>query len=174
MLIAYLRTLKPVKKATPELQTWVPYVRSIGARLLLTVFGRFSVSLAQAPKSGIERGRYLVDHVANCGDCHTPKNFIGAPNRAFYMAGMSEKDSPLAERVPNIRPDRETGIGDWKHEDIAERLQSGIKPDADNVQGLMYEVIQGIGHGYKDMTKEDALALADYIKSLPAIKNAVK
>ena len=173
-LIAYLRTLKAVKKATPELQTWAPFARSIGTRLYLMVFGRFSAPPAQAPKSGIERGRYLVEHVAICGDCHTPRNFIGAPKRSLYMAGMTEKDSPLNEGVPNITPDKETGISDWKREDIVELLKSGIKPDLDNVQGLMYEVIQGVGHGYKDMTKEDALAIADYIKSIPAIKNKVK
>lgn len=173
-LIAYLRTLKAVKKATPELQTWAPFARSIGTRLYLTVFGRLSAPPAQAPKSGIERGRYLVEHVAICGDCHTPRNFIGAPKRSLYMAGMTEKDSPLNEGVPNITPDKETGIGDWKREDIVELLKSGIKPDLDNVQGLMYEVIQGVGHGYKDMTKEDVLAIADYIKSIPAIKNKVK
>ena len=38
----------------------------------------------------------------------------------------------------------------------------------------MYEVIQGVVHGYKDMTKEDALAIADYLKSIPPIKNKVK
>ena len=174
-LIAYLRTLKSVKKATPELQTKAPFARSIGTRLYLTVFGRFTATPAQAPKSGIERGRYLVEHVAICGDCHTPRNFIGAPNRTLYMAGMTEKDSPLGEGIPNITPDKETGIGEWKREEIAELLKTGIKPDLDNVQGLMYEVVQGVGgHGYKDMTKENALAIADYIKSIPAIKNKVK
>jgi mono/diheme cytochrome c family protein len=173
-LIAYLRTLKPAKKATPELQSSAPFARSIGTRLYLAVFGRFANAPAQAPKSGLARGRYLVEHLAICGDCHTPRNFIGAPNPALYMAGMTEKNSPLGEAMPNITPDKETGIGDWKREDIAELLISGIKPDLDNVQGLMLEVIQGVGHGYKDMTKEDALAIADYIKSIPAIKNKVK
>jgi hypothetical protein len=41
------------------------------------------------------------------------------------------------------------------------------------VQGLMHEVIQGTPHGYKDMKKEDALAIADYVKSIPAIKNKI-
>jgi mono/diheme cytochrome c family protein len=173
-LIAYLRTLKPVQKATPALQTWAPFARSIGARLYLAVFGRLSTSPPQAPKSGLERGRYLVEHVAICGDCHTPRNFIGAPNPALYMAGQEEKASPLGERVPNITPDKETGIGDWKREEIAELLKSGIKPDLDNIQGLMLEVFQGVGHGYKDMTKGDAYAIADYLKSIPPIKNQVK
>jgi mono/diheme cytochrome c family protein len=173
VLIAYLRTLRPVKKVTPELNSWAPFARSIGTPLFLAVFGRFSTAPAQAPRSGLERGRYLVEHVAICGDCHTPRNFIGAPNRALYMAGMTEKNSPLGEGIPNITPDKETGIGDWKREDFVELLKSGTKPDLDNAQGLMYEVIQGVGHGYKDMTKEDALAIADYLKSIPAIKNKI-
>jgi len=55
---------------------------------------------------------------------------------------------------------------------IAEVLVSGTKPDLDNVQGLMYEVVQGTPHGYKDMKKEDALAIADYLQTIPAIANS--
>lgn len=173
-LIAYLRTLGPVKKLTPELKTWAPFARSLGTSVYLKIFGRFSQSPAQAPKSGVERGRYLTDHVSLCGDCHTPRNRIGVPQHALYMAGVDQSNGPLGEAVPNITPDKETGIGDWKREDIAELLISGTKPDLDNVQGLMYEVIQGAPHGYKDMRKEDALAIADYLKTIPAIKNKVK
>ena len=172
-LIAYVRTLKPAHKATPELKSWAPFARSIGARLYLAVFGRFSSQPAQAPNSGVERGRYLVEHVAICGDCHTPRNRLGVPNQALYLAGITEKASPLGERVPNITPDRETGIGEWKREEIAELLKSGVKADLDTVQGLMLEVIQGAGHGYKDMTREDALAIADYLKSIAPIKNKI-
>ena len=172
-LIAYLRTLKSVKKATPELKTWVPFARSLGTPVFLKMFARFSNSPAQAPKTGVERGRYLVDHVSLCGDCHTPRNFIGVPKSSLYLAGASQKIGPLGEAVPNITPDKETGIGEWKREDIMELLTSGTKPDLENVQGLMYEVIQGTSQGYKDMKKEDLLAIADYLKSIPAIKNKV-
>jgi mono/diheme cytochrome c family protein len=173
-LIAYLRTLKPVKKETPPLKSSVPFARSIGTPLFLTFFGNFASPPAQAPKSGIERGRYLVDHVSLCGDCHTPRNSIGVPIRSLYLAGANKKIGLLGQEVANITPDKETGIGDWKREDLVELLNSGTKPDLDNVQGLMYEVIQGTPHGYKDMKKEDALAIADYLKSVPAIKNKIK
>lgn len=173
-LIAYLRTLKPVKKPTPELKTWMPFMRALGTPLFLKMFGRFSSAPAQAPKGGVERGRYLVEHVSLCGDCHTPRNFLGVPNPSLYLAGASQKIGPLGQAVPNITPDKETGIGDWKREDIAEVLLTGTKPDLDNVQGLMFEVIQGAPHGYKDMKKEDALAIADYLKSIPAIKNKIQ
>ncbi len=167
-LIAYLRTLKPVKKATPQLKSWAPFNRSLGAPLWLKVFGRFSDPPAQAPKSRIERGRYLVEHVSLCSDCHTPRNFIGVPNRSLYLAGANKKIGPLGQEVLNITPDKETGIGEWKREEIAAVLLTGTKPDLDNIQGLMAEVIE---HGFKNMTKEDALAIADYLKSVPAIKN---
>jgi mono/diheme cytochrome c family protein len=173
-LIAYLKTLTPVKKATPELKSKAPLTRSLGIPLYLKVFGRFSNAPAQAPKGGIERGRYLVEHVSLCSDCHTPRNSIGVPNRSLYLAGASKKINPMGEDVPNITPDKETGIGDWKREEIAELLITGTKPDLDNVQGLMSEVIQGTPHGFKDMKREDALAVADYLKSIPPIKNKVK
>jgi hypothetical protein len=35
-------------------------------------------------------------------------------------------------------------------------------------------VIEGTSHGYRKMSREDALAIADYLKSIPAIKNKVK
>ena len=170
-LIAYMRTLKPVKKATPQMKSWAPFTRSLGVPLWLKVFGSSSNSPAQAPKSGIERGRYLLEHVSLCGDCHTPRNSIGVANRSLYLAGAGEKIGPLGQAVPNITPDKETGIGEWKREDIAELLLSGTKPDLDNVQGLMAEVVE---HGYKDMSKQDALAIADYLKSIPAIKNKIE
>jgi mono/diheme cytochrome c family protein len=173
-MIAYMRTLKPVRKATPPLKTWVPLLRSVGTRAYLQLFGKFSTSAAQPPASGIQRGRYLVEHVAICGDCHTPRNFTGAPKHSLYMAGVEEKNGPLGEAVSNITPDKETGIGDWRRQDIAELLLTGVKPDGDNVQGLMAEVIEGTPHGYKDMKKEDALAIADYLQTIPAIKNKVR
>ena len=170
-LIAYLRTLKPVRKPTPQLKSWMPFTRSLAVPPWLKLFGRFSPAAPRPPQTGIERGRYLVEHVALCGDCHTPRNFIGVPIRALYLAGADEKHGPLGETVPNITPDKDSGIGEWKREDIAELLLTGNKPDLDNVQGLMAEVID---QGFKNMAKPDALAIADYLKTIPPIKNKVK
>ncbi|HEX6768034.1 MAG TPA: cytochrome c [Candidatus Binatia bacterium] len=172
-LVAYLRTLKPVKKATPELKA-LPLTRSLGTAAWLKAFGTVHNSPATAPKSGVERGKYLTDHVAICGDCHTPRNSIGVPSKTLYLAGAGKDIGPLGQSIPNITPDKETGIGEWKRDEIAELLLKGTKPDFDNVQGLMEEVIQGAPHGYKDMRKEDALAIADYLKSIPPIKNIIK
>lgn len=168
-LIAYLRTLKPVRKENLRQQTRVRLFRPLVTPLWLKLFGRFYDSPPRAPQSGVERGRYLLDHVALCGDCHTPRNFLGVPDRALYLAGA--KKGPFGEEMPNITPDKETGIGEWSRNDIAELLLTGTKPDLDNVQGLMAEVTEA---GYTHMTREDALAIADYLKSAPPIKNKIR
>jgi mono/diheme cytochrome c family protein len=173
-LIAYLRTLKPVRKVNLQPPAHVRFFRPLVTPIWLKLFGRFYDPPARAPSRGIERGRYLVEHVSLCGDCHTPRNSIGVPNRSRYLAGAGKKHGLLGNAVPNITPDKGTGIGEWKREDIAELLISGTKPDLDNVQGLMAEVIQGTPYGYKDMKKENALAIADYLKSIPAIKNKIE
>jgi mono/diheme cytochrome c family protein len=149
-------------------------LRSVAAEGWLKAFGQFFTAPPMAPKSGIDRGKYLSEHVAICGDCHTPRSSIGVPNRSMYMAGAGKDIGPLGERVPNITPDNETGIGAWKREEIAHLLITGTKPDLDYVRGLMYDVIQGTSHGYRNMSREDALAIADYLKSIPAIKHKVK
>ena len=168
-LIAYLRSLKAVRKETPLLKTWAPFYRAGGTFVWFQFFSRFSNSPANAPQSGIERGRYLVEHVALCVDCHTPRNFMGVPNRSLYLAGT--KKGPLGEEIPNITPDKETGIGEWSRNDIAELLLTGTKPDLDRVEGLMAEVIEA---GFKKMKREDALAIADYLRSIPPIKNKIE
>ena len=65
-------------------------------------------------------------------------------------------------------------MGNYKWEGIAELFKSRTKPDADDDRGSMFEVIQGVGHNCKEFSKEGGLAIADDIKSLPAIKNALK
>lgn len=173
-LIAFLRTLKPVRKPTPDLQASIPLLRNVATEGWLKAFGQFFSAPATAPKGGIERGKYLTDHVAICGDCHTPRSSIGVPNRSMYLAGASKEIGPLGELVPNITPDKDTGIGSWTRDDIAELLRKGTKPDLDYVRGLMFDMIEGTSHGYRHMSRDDALAIADYLKSVPAIKNRIK
>jgi mono/diheme cytochrome c family protein len=168
-LIAYLRSLKAVRKETPALKTWAPFYRTGGTFVWFQFFSRFFNPPVKAPQTGVERGRYLVEHVALCIDCHTPRNFMGVPNRALYLAGA--KTGPLGEEIPNITPDKATGIGDWSRDDIARLLLTGTKPDLDKVQGLMAEVVQA---GFKNMKREDALAIADYLKSITPITNKIR
>jgi mono/diheme cytochrome c family protein len=115
------------------------------------------------------RGRYLARAVAHCEECHTPRGWLGALRDDLFLAGTAE--GPEGELAPNITPDPRTGIGDWDEADLAWFLETGLKPDGDDTQGLMYEVIE---HGYRHMTADDRRALAVYLRSVPPVRNRVQ
>lgn len=171
-LIAYLRTLPAVKRGNTPHEGQLPLSRLSYRGWRMMFFSSPASRLVDAPPSGAERGRYLADHVSLCADCHTPRTALGAVDMAMYMAGTLE--GPGGAPVPNITPDA-TGVADWDEADLANVLASGMMPDYDNVQGAMGEVVDGIGGGpgYKDAADSDRKAIAAYLKTVPAIQNAI-
>jgi mono/diheme cytochrome c family protein len=108
--------------------------------------------------------------VGHCGECHTPRTVTYATDNARFLAGNAK--GPEGAVVPNITPDKDTGLT-WSVDEIAEYLGTGNKPDGDVAGGLMDEVIQGTAAGYKDLTEADRLAIAQYLKTLPPVRNKV-
>jgi len=170
-LIAYLRTLQPVHRPNQPPTGWLPLPR-LAYRVWRMFFFRPQPAPATAPTTPLKRGRYLVDHVSICGDCHTPRNLLGAPERSRYLAGL--KHGPGGEAIPNITP-HATGIGDWDADDIVAVLTHGMLPNFDNVQGLMADVVDGHGggFGYKDAPERDWRMVAAYLRTVPPIDNKV-
>jgi mono/diheme cytochrome c family protein len=111
------------------------------------------------------RGAYLVATVGRCGDCHTPRDWLGAPDRTRFLAGGSGNDGKPS---PNITPDDATGIGSWSSDDIVNLLKTGQKPDFDFVGGAMGEIVDATSK----LTDADRHAIAVYLKSLPPIRSA--
>lgn len=111
------------------------------------------------------RGAYLVSTVGRCGDCHTPRNVFGAPDRERLFAGASA--GPGRKAVPNITPDPETGIGKWSEQDITILLRDGQTPEFDFVGGAMAEIVRNTSR----LDDTDRRAIAVYLKSLPAIRS---
>ena len=91
--------------------------------------------------------------MGHCGECHTPRGVTQAPDNSRFLAGTPK--GPENAVVPNITPDRDTGLK-WSVEEIAEYLKTGNKPDGDVASGLMDEVIQGTAAGFKDLTRGPA------------------
>lgn len=110
------------------------------------------------------RGAYLVEALAHCAECHTPRTRLGGLDRAFWMAGTAS--GPDGGRVPNITPDQATGIGDWSDFDILDSLQTGALPDGDFVGGSMADVVR---FGTSQLTDEDRQAILTYLRSLTPI-----
>lgn len=170
-LVAFLRSTPAVKRATPPKKIIVPFFESVFLPAWLAAFAPRETPPPAAPTSGLPRGEYLVRAVGHCGECHTPRAVTQATDNSRFLAGNPK--GPEGAAMPNITPDRETGIGSWTEEEIAEYLGSGNKPDGDVTGGLMGEVIEGTLAGYKDLTKADRLMIARYLKSIPAVKNKI-
>ena len=119
----------------------------------------------------VPRGEYLVRAVAHCGECHTPRTMTMATDNSRFLGGNPK--GPEDQAMPNITPDPDTGIGKWTVEEIADYLGTGNKPDGDVAGGLMGEAIDGTLAGYKDLTKADRVAIAQYLKTIPPVRNKV-
>lgn len=173
-LVAYLRSVPPVNRATPAKKISVPLFESVFLPAWLATFAAVETSPKSAATSGVARGEYLTRAVAHCGECHTPRTMTMAVDNTRFLAGNQKGKGPEGSAVPNITPDRETGLGSWTEEQITDYLETGNKPDGDVSGGLMMEVIQGSSAGYKDLTKADRQAIAKYLKSIPAVKNRIE
>jgi mono/diheme cytochrome c family protein len=168
-LMAYLRSLPPVNRANQPKKV-IPLFESVFLPAWLAAFAPREQPPATAPTSGLARGEYLVRAVGHCGECHTPRGITQATDNTRFLGGTPK--GPEGDPVPNITPDKDTGLT-WSEEEIAEYLGTGNKPDGDVAGGLMAEVIEGTTAGYKDLTKEDRLAIARYMKTLPVVRNKV-
>ncbi|WP_322892540.1 MULTISPECIES: cytochrome c [unclassified Yoonia] len=155
-LIAHLRTLPA--DATPSQPHDLTFPYNIRATLgpWKALYLRDDWVM-DAPKPELERGRVLVEALGHCAECHTPRDALGGLDRAAWMTGAP---NPSGDgRIPDITP---AGL-DWSEQDIAEYLSSGFTPDFDSAGGTMADVIRNT----EQLSDEDRLAIAAYLKALP-------
>ena len=115
------------------------------------------------------RGAYLVRALGHCGECHTPRGWLGGPLDGMDMAGTGQ--GPEGSPIPNITPDADTGIGRWSDSDYNSLLTMGMTPDGDFVEGAMGEVVESTTGR---LNESDLKAIIHYLKSLPAVSNRVE
>ena len=174
-LVAFLRSVPPVQRKNTPKNITIPLFESVFLPVWLSTFAAVETPRPTAPTSGLARGEYLVKAVGHCGECHTPRSGLTmAVDNSRFLAGNGKKTGPEGQAAPNITPDKDTGIGNWTEEQIATYMATGNRPDGDVAGGLMGENIQGTLAGYKDMPKSDLQAIAQYLKSIPAVKNKIE
>jgi mono/diheme cytochrome c family protein len=116
---------------------------------------------AQQPnkQKEIERGRYLVEEVAKCGECHTPRNSKGEVDREAWLQGAPIWIEPVhpiqnwADRAPAI-----AGLPGMSVAEAERVLEKGIGPEGETLRPPMH-----IYH----MNPADADAIIAYLNSLP-------
>ena len=77
-----------------------------------------------------ERGRYLVEALTACDNCHTPRGAAGYDLSSRFSGGAQTfSDKSYVVRGPNISPDRETGVGAWTDEELRAAIVDGVGRD---------------------------------------------
>ena len=137
-----------------------------------------AAATTQPPRPTVERiadgadqlthGKYLVETLAGCGNCHTPHLPDGSldPDKKFSGAFVIEEPNFKAY-AKNITPDMETGIGSWTDDQIVNAIRNGQKRD-----GTFYGPPMSFGW-YKRMSDTDVRAIVAYLRTQTPIHNEV-
>jgi mono/diheme cytochrome c family protein len=122
-----------------------------------------------AAQDAVERGRYLVEGVLTCGNCHSPRGPGGAVDATkLYSGGPQTWDEPtFTVKGSNITPDAETGIGRWSADDMKRAIQQGVRPDGSHIAPIMPAKF------YKVFTPGDLDAVVAYLRSVPPVHSQV-
>lgn len=114
------------------------------------------------------RGKYLMEGVVACANCHIARGDKGQPLFDKGMSGgMLFEDAAFKARAPNITPDPETGIGKWTDAQLAKAIREGIRPDGSVIGPPMPIPF------YRNISDSDLAAIIAYIKAQPPVKHVV-
>lgn len=112
----------------------------------------------------VERGQYLVEGPAACGNCHTPIGPNG-PVMDMNQAGrLVEKNPGFTAIAPNITPGGR--VADWTDAEFARAIREGITPDGTRVIGPPMPIAL-----YRQLSDDDVMSIVMYMRSIPAIEN---
>ena len=167
---AYIFSLPPVAKRNQSHDIdppfgWRPLIA--GWKLLFFAPGPFAANPDR--DETWNRGAYLVEALGHCGECHTPRNALGALKCDEAFSGTL--DGPEGGRIPNITPDADTGIGRWSDGDIKSLFTMGMLPDGDFVGSGMAEVVENTT---SKLTDADRDAIIVYLRSLPPLSKRIE
>lgn len=168
-IIAYLRTLKPVKNTVPESEADFPMNFIIN-----TIPKKAEFDEIQNRANPLAYGKYLFNAAA-CGECHT-KQEKGQPIAGMELAGGFEFPMPTGvARSANITPDKETGIGNWTEEAFVKRFKkyadSAYIPNKVEKGGFNTTMPWTM---YSSMSEDDLKAMFTFLKHVKPVSNSVE
>jgi mono/diheme cytochrome c family protein len=161
-LYAFMKTLPAVSEPSKPHAVPFPFNirRSLGGWKML-FFDDAPFKPDPTKSERWNRGAYLVNGPGHCAECHSPRNLLGGIKSGQKFAGGPNPEGK--GWVPNIT---QAGLKDWTVDDIEYLLETGNTPSGDSVGSNMAPVIRNTSQ----LSKEDRLAMAEYLKSLPAVE----
>ncbi len=158
---AYLFSLPPVRATPPANTLAFPFNQRWAMGFWSAVFNadkRFEPDTARSPEWN--RGAYLVEALAHCGECHTPRNIAFAlDNRAKFAGAVA-----AGWKAFNISSDKSTGVGGWRDDELISYLSTGHAAGRGTASGPMGEAVD---HSFSRMAPEDIRAMVTYLRSVP-------
>jgi mono/diheme cytochrome c family protein len=160
---AYLFSLAPVRAPAKGNTLGFPFNQrwAIGAwSALFASDSRFKPDPQRSREWN--RGAYLAEALAHCGECHTPRNLAFALNNRQKFGGAIT----AGWHAYNISGDRQTGVGAWQDEDLQAYLATGHAMGHGTAAGPMGEAVD---ESFSHLTPDDVKALVTYVRSVPAL-----
>src|SRR5215469_2525500 len=163
---AYLFSLAPVHASIPADTLAFPY----NQRWLMAFWqGLYNPDTRFEPRSDRSeqwnRGAYLVEALAHCGDCHTPRNRLQALANRDKFSGATA----AGWRAYNITADHRSGIGAWSDAALAQYLSAGRAGDHGTASGNMGEAVD---HSLSYLAPSDIQAIVAYLRTVPAVSSS--
>jgi mono/diheme cytochrome c family protein len=160
---AYLFSLAPVRAAAPANTLIFPFNQRWAMNFWSVLFNpdsRFAPDTSKSPEWN--RGAYLAEALAHCGECHTPRNLAFALDNRRKFAGAVT----AGWRAFNISSDKTTGVGAWRDEDLVSYLSTGHALGHGSASGPMGEAVD---ESFSQLAPEDIRAVVAYLRSVPPI-----
>jgi mono/diheme cytochrome c family protein len=160
---AYLFSLAPVRAVAPANTLMFPFNQRWAMTVWSALFNadkRFEPDSSRSPEWN--RGAYLAEALAHCGECHTPRNLAFALNNRRKFVGAVT----AGWRAFNITSDKATGLGAWLDNDIISYLSIGHAAGHGTASGPMGEAVDW---SFSKLEPEDIGAVVTYLRSVPAM-----
>jgi len=155
-LKAYIDSVPPIKNAVPDHDLGFPFnlrFLMMGWKMMFFDKGEFQTDPNQS--AAWNRGSYIVQGAAHCGECHTPRNIFGGLDTAKLFQGNPK--GPDNEKIPTMIPAK------WSATDFFTLFRMGMMPDGDFAGGSMGHVIKNTT---SKLSREDLTMVVTYINSL--------
>lgn len=169
-LVAYLRSLAPVRNAVPSRRLSFVAKTLIAISFIKPESPITEPARAPSPGPTVAYGEYLTWHASGCAECHTPRDPTTATldvNRLLAGGLFPFPEDGFVTTGSNLTSDVNTGIGGWSEDQFIRAVQTGVRPNGTVLLPFMP------WPAYARWSREDLHAVWLYLRSLPPIAHPV-